>query len=198
MDNSIASLANPSGKIIVLNGAPRSGKSMICTRIQDEFEGIWFNFGVDHYINMMPSKVRPGIGLRPGGERPDLEDIVYNMYISFYKSIAVHCKQGFNVVVDIGHHENYSKNLNIFRDCLSELKGLTYYLVGVHCSINEIIKRRKNTNYPALDENNEILSPILLWQNNVHIDKIYDLIVDTSTEKLDDCIKSIANLINNG
>lgn len=61
------------GKIVILNGTPRSGKSSIANVIQDTFDGVWMNVGVDHFMQMTPKRYRPGIGLRPGGERPDLE-----------------------------------------------------------------------------------------------------------------------------
>lgn len=35
----------PMGKIILLNGAPRSGKSSIAAVIQNTFPGIWINLG---------------------------------------------------------------------------------------------------------------------------------------------------------
>ena len=33
------------GQIIILNGAPRSGKSSIVTVIQETFDGVWLNLG---------------------------------------------------------------------------------------------------------------------------------------------------------
>ncbi len=35
------------GWVVILNGAPRSGKSAIVEAIQDSFEGTWVNLGVD-------------------------------------------------------------------------------------------------------------------------------------------------------
>ena len=59
------------GQIVILNGAPRSGKSSIVAVIQETFDGPWMNLGVDTYVRQVtPNQYRPGIGLRPGGERP--------------------------------------------------------------------------------------------------------------------------------
>src|SRR6266566_3245146 len=63
----------PPGQIVILNGTPRSGKSSIATVIQNTFEGVWMNLGVDRFKQMTPERYQPGIGLRPGGERSDLE-----------------------------------------------------------------------------------------------------------------------------
>jgi chloramphenicol 3-O phosphotransferase len=65
------------GQVIILNGAPRSGKSSIAAAIQETFDGPWMNLGVDVLVRQVtPPRYRPGIGLRPGGERPDLESFV--------------------------------------------------------------------------------------------------------------------------
>jgi hypothetical protein len=78
------------GQIVILNGAPRSGKSSIVAAIQENFDGVWINLGVDRYMPMIPPRLQPGIGLRPGGERPDLEPLVALLYRALYASIAAH------------------------------------------------------------------------------------------------------------
>lgn len=42
------------GQIIILNGAPRSGKSSIARAIQESFDGAWINLGVDSYEQITP------------------------------------------------------------------------------------------------------------------------------------------------
>ncbi len=65
------------GQIIILNGVPRSGKSSIVKVIQESFEGPWMNLGVDPFKNhITPKRYSPAIGLRPGGELPDLEPLI--------------------------------------------------------------------------------------------------------------------------
>jgi chloramphenicol 3-O phosphotransferase len=54
------------GQIVILNGPPRSGKSSIATVIQEPFDGVWMNLGVDRFKQMTPDRFQPGIGLRPG------------------------------------------------------------------------------------------------------------------------------------
>jgi chloramphenicol 3-O phosphotransferase len=68
--------SDTAGQIVILNGAPRSGKSSIATAIQETFDGVWMNLGVDHFMRMTPARYLPGIGLRPGGERQDIEPLV--------------------------------------------------------------------------------------------------------------------------
>ena len=76
------------GRIVVLNGAPRSGKSSIAAAIRESFAGPWMNLGVDVFVrHVIPARHRPGIGLRPGGERPDLEPLLPALYAALYESI---------------------------------------------------------------------------------------------------------------
>jgi chloramphenicol 3-O-phosphotransferase len=112
------------GQIIVANGAPRSGKSSIVQVIQETFDGVWMNLGVDTFMQNTPSELRPGIGLRSGGERSDLEIHVPRFYAALYESIAAHSRSGLNVVADVGHHDAYSKPLGILADCARRLAGL--------------------------------------------------------------------------
>jgi len=50
------------GQVIILNGAPRSGKSSIAAVIQETFAGPWLNLGVDAFVRQVtPPRHRPGI-----------------------------------------------------------------------------------------------------------------------------------------
>ena len=69
-----------SGQVVVLNGVPRSGKTSIAHAMQESSDEQWLNLGVDTAAGWLPDRLRPGIGLRPGGERPDLEDAVVLLY----------------------------------------------------------------------------------------------------------------------
>ncbi len=108
------------GHIIILNGAPRSVKSSIAGVVQDTFDGVWMNIGVDAFVGeITPERLRPGIDLRPGGERPDIELHLPALYFALYDSIAAHSRIGLNVVADLGHHDDYSTPLNILARCSS-------------------------------------------------------------------------------
>src|SRR5215472_14328869 len=133
------------GQIVVLNGVPRSGKSSIATVIQDTFEGVWMNLGVDRFKAMTPPRYQPGIGLRPGGERPDLEPLVVLLYRALYAAIAQHSRLGLNVVVDVGHHDAYSVPRGILPSCARQLEGLPVWFVGVRCPLEVVLQRRRAT-----------------------------------------------------
>jgi chloramphenicol 3-O-phosphotransferase len=130
------------GQIVILNGTPRCGKSSIAAVIQDTFDGVWMNLGVDGFMRMTPGRYMPGMGLRPGGERQDLEPLVQTLYRALYESIAAHNRLGLNVVVDVGHHDSYAVPRGILPDCARLLSGLPVLFVGVRCPLETILERR--------------------------------------------------------
>ena len=193
------------GRVVVLNGAPRSGKSSIAAAIQETFDGPWMNLGVDAYINAItPPRYRPGLGLRPGGERPDLEPLVPRFYAALYESIAAHSRLGFDVVVDVAHHDDYSQPLHILSDCARRLAGLPVLFVGVHCPIETIMQRRnagqagREGLYAVGTAEESIPAPVLRWQNAVHVPGLYDLELDTSQLSPAECAARIGESLRNG
>ncbi|WP_392476437.1 chloramphenicol phosphotransferase CPT family protein [Nostoc sp. C110] len=186
------------GQIIILNGTPRSGKSSIATAIQESFNGLWMNLGVDGFMQMTPARFLPGIGLRPGGERQDIEPLIPILYSAMYESIAAHSRLGINVVVDVGHHDAYAIKRGILVNCARRLNGLPVLFVGVRCPIEVIMERRWNTgqNMDTVP-GSPAPHPIELWQSEVHIPGIYDMEVDTSLFSSAECVEIIRQQLAN-
>ncbi len=178
------------GRIIVLNGAPRSGKSSIARVIQDTFDGVWMNLGVDVFARRITSnRFQPGMGLRPGGDRPDLEARLPSLFGAFYDSVAAHSRHGLNVVVDVGHHDAYSRPLGLLHDAARRLSGLPALLVGVRCPADVIAQRRSDD---QRDGTYSVSAHIVQrWQDAVHRPGIYDLDVDTSCSSPEQCAEAI-------
>jgi chloramphenicol 3-O phosphotransferase len=195
----------PAGQIVILNGAPRSGKSAIADAIQASFEGIWMSLGVDvHVRHVTPPPYRPGIGLRPGGERPNLERVVPRLYAALYESVAAHSRLGLNVVVDVGHHDSYSVPLGILPDCARRLAGLPVLFVGVRCPIDVIMERRRRGEagrgglYATSAAGAPVPPAVLRWQREVHVPGLYDLELDTSELTPAQCAEVIAERLRAG
>jgi chloramphenicol 3-O phosphotransferase len=179
--------ADSPGWIVVLNGPPRSGKSSIAAVIQETFDGPWMNLGVDVFSrHVTPPRYRPGMGLRPGGEAPDLELLIPAFYRAFYDSVAAHSRQGLSVVADVGHHDAYSTPLGVLPDAARRLSGLPALLVGIRCPLEVIMARRdagqagRDGRYVTSGPGGEIPEPVRRWQRAVHEPGIYDLEIDTS------------------
>lgn len=183
------------GQIIILNGAPRAGKSSIAKEILDTFTGVWINLGVDGFKQLTSQRYSPGIGLRPGGELSEtIEPLVPVLYAAMYESIAAHSRLGINVVVDFGHHDAYSEPHGILVDCARRLRDLPVLFVGVRCPIETIVERRQKTWGPnrGLDEH------IQRWQREVHVPGIYDVEVDTSQLTPSECTEKIRQRLEGG
>lgn len=192
------------GQIVILNGAPRSGKTTIARTIQQELDGPWMNLGVDTYNGMTPERYLPGIGLRPGGERPDLEEWVPFFYAALYESIAIHAGLGLNIVADLGHHEAYSQPLGILTDCARRLEGFPVLFVGVRCPL-DVIMQRRNIDEPEREDLYEkgsgeepIPEAVRRWQEEVHKPGIYDLELDTSVLTPHECAEAIRQQLDLG
>lgn len=194
------------GQIVVLNGAPRAGKSSIVDIIQDTFEGVWMNLGVDVFARgVTPKGYQPGIGLRPGagpgfgGDHPRLEPLVPTFFAALYESIAVHSRLGLNIVSDVGHHG--AIHPGVLGDCARRLAGLPVLFVGVRCPIEVIMQRRKESPpemYAAGSADDLVPTPVLLWQEEVHEPGIYDLEVDTSLLSPEKCADVIRQRLETG
>ena len=193
------------GQIIILNGAPRSGKSSIVAAIQETFDGPWMNLGVDVYVrHVTPPRYRPGIGLRPGGEWPDCEALVQRFYAALYDSIAAHSRLGLNVVVDVGHHDAHANPSDILAECARRLAGLPVLFVGVRCPIEVIMERRdagqvgREGQYLLSAVDGSVPDAVHLWQREVHRPGIYDLEVDASLLSPEACAAVIRRRLQDG
>lgn len=188
------------GQVVILNGAPRSGKSSIVAAIQGTFDGVWMNLGVDVFVReVTPERYRPGMGLRPGDERPDLRTLMPSFYAALYGSIAAHSRAGFNVVADVGHYDR-----EILTACAKIVAGLPVLFVGVRCPIEEIMRRRnagqpgREGGYAVGTPDDPVPLPVRRWQEGVEGVGPYDLELDTSRLDLTACADAVRARLRNG
>jgi chloramphenicol 3-O phosphotransferase len=189
------SSAGPTGQIVILNGAPRSGKSSLVAAIQETFAGVWINLGVDVARTMTPSRLQPGIGLRPGEADHPAAPYVPLLYAALYDSVAAHSRLGLNVVVDVGHYD-----AAILADAVERLDGLPVLFVGIHCPLEVNMQRRRaeGGRYATSTEGEPIPAPVLRWQREVHGGWAYDLELDTSRLTPAACAAEIEDRLRKG
>jgi chloramphenicol 3-O phosphotransferase len=190
---------------VILNGVPCAGKSSIAAAIQDGMDAPWMNLGADVWVRRVtPPRYRPGIGLRPGGERPDLEPFVVSSFAALYDSIAAHSRLGINVVVDVGHHDAYSRPLGILRASAKRLDDVPVLFVGVRCPIDVVMARRAESrargddHYVTGTPDDPFPAPVRRWQDEVHRPGIYDIEVDTSALTPEGCAAEIQCRLRSG
>jgi chloramphenicol 3-O phosphotransferase len=176
------------GWIVILNGAPRSGKSSIAAAIVADLSRPWLVLGVDIVMRITPPILQPGIGLRPGGERPDLETIIPGLYAQLFDALAGLSRSGCSVVSDLGIHDGYSRPLGIWDEMERRLAGLPLLRVGVTCPIETIMARRNVDPQGGLYLGGDTVpAPVQRWQDAVHAGKTYDLVVDTAAMSPQEC-----------
>ena len=144
------------------------------------------NLGVDVYVrHVTPPAWQPGIGLRPGEDRPELQEIIPTFYAALYESMAAHSRLGLAVVADLGHHVGTPEGMAILYDCARRLGGLPVLFVGVNAPIDVIMDRRRaaaaeSGPYVAAPEGQPPPPPVVRWQEATTAPGIYDFEVDTS------------------
>jgi chloramphenicol 3-O phosphotransferase len=191
----VSSVATP-GQVVILNGAPRSGKSTIASTIQETFLGTWVNLGVDVARSMTPPGLQPGIGLRPGEADHPAAPAVPILYAALWESVAAHARLGLNVVVDVGLYD-----VALAADAARRLDGIPVIFVGVRCDVETIMQRRRSSGsgaYVAAPEGEPVPEPVLRWQREVHAHWTYDLEVDTSAQTPDQCAAAIRARLDKG
>lgn len=184
------------GRVIILNGTPRSGKSSLARAIQAQLPGVWLNLGVDSMAASTPPPLMPGIGLRPGGERPDLEPKVLELYLFLFAAIRHAAESGFDVVSDLGLHDNYARPLDILGHAAKMLGPLDTLLVGIDCDLDEIMRRRNADPQGGFYVGGSTPPPpVLRWQEAVHRDKQYDLRLDMGRLSPEEGAARVADLL---
>ena len=200
------------GTIVVLNGPSRAGKSTIATRVQEVLDGIWMHIGMDLHIQATPPRYKPGVGLRP--LRPEdaqdaqdvdgrvsyseLVDAVPALYAALYGSAAAHARSGLNVVMDVYHHEHYSKRLRTLDIAKRELAGLPTLFVGVNAPLDVIWDRRGQTWGQHRDAVDEVVRRAVELHDAAARALSYDIEVDTSELSPDECVDRIAGRLAEG
>ncbi|MGW1538379.1 chloramphenicol phosphotransferase CPT family protein [Streptomyces aureus] len=118
------------GRIIFLNGTSSSGKSSIARELLDVLDdGVFFHMAVDGFGAM-----RTGRPL--GAEELDLA--LRRTRMGFHRSIAAMAEVGNDVVVDHVLSEHWR-----LLDCLSVLRAEDVLFVGVHCPLEELVRREQ-------------------------------------------------------
>jgi chloramphenicol 3-O phosphotransferase len=163
--------------------------------IQDSFDGVWINLGVDMARQTTPARLQPGIGLRPGEPDHPAAPYVPVLYAALYDCMAAHSRLGLNVAVDVGHYD-----AEILADAAARLAGLPVMFVGVRCPLETIMERRRAAGaerYAIAADGEQVPAPVLRWQREVHGAWSYDLELDTSRLTPAQCAAAIAERLGN-
>lgn len=146
-----------------------------------------------------PEELLPGVGLRPGGERPDLEPHLLELFRSLCAEVVQLARAGRNVAVDIGLHDDYSRSLGVPERVAEWLAAVPVLWVGVRCDLDEIMRRRNDAGvgYLGSGADGVVPAPVARWEHAVHR-HVYDLEVDTTSTSARDCAMTILSHLERG
>ena len=129
-----------------------------------------------------------------------IEALVPTMYAAMYESIAVHSSLGVNVVVDVGHHDDYDVPQGLLYECARRMEGLPVLFVGVRCPVEIVWERRRNTwlKEQRIPDDTPPPYSVHRWDREVHRPGIYDLQVDTEKMSPEECSQVILKHLKHG
>ncbi len=128
------------------------------------------------------------------------------LFDALYGSVVAGSRAGLNVVVDVGHHDDYSRPLGILPKVAATLQALPAYFIGVRCSVEVIMARRDagagagagGGNYVTSEPGGTVPDVVSRWERAVHDPGIYDLQVDTSSSSAEACAGAIRRRLDEG
>ncbi|MDB5033582.1 MAG: chloramphenicol phosphotransferase [Chlorobi bacterium] len=165
-----------SGHVILLNGTSSSGKTSIARALQEWLTEPYMNVSVDGFFNCYPEKF---LNPRSREEAQTFSRLIPSVVSGLHGSVAALADAGNNMIVD--HVLEKSEWLN---ECVERWAGLTVLFVGVRCPL-EIAEQRET----ARGDRN--MGTARHQYDRVHAHGLYDLEVDTSLLKPDECAAEI-------
>ena len=172
-------------RIVVLNGAPSSGKTTISSAFRDERASLgdfWLVTGIDDYLAKLPTEWRSAGGRSgpyaadgvrfeavEGEVRVNVGSVGRLLLRAYQASVAAASRAGLNVMVDEVVVDRTS-----WQDWGIALAGLDVVWVGIRCSADVAEERNRARG----DERYAGLATALTV--TVHQDAIYDFEIDTT------------------
>ena len=169
--------ADRPGKVIFLNGASSSGKTTLAKELQSAVQRPYLHVSLDAFLHRLPAMF-----LKDAAFARDLPRLL----AGFYASSAAIARAGNDVVVDTVLQEP-----SWVGPCVIAFDGLEVVFVAVRCSL-EALEDRERTR-------GDRQGGMARYQHDrVHSHGIYDVEVDTSEMRLDECVSRILEYVRSG
>ena len=150
------------GRIILLNGASSSGKTVLARALQDRIETPFWHFSIDHFRD---SGVLPMARIARRDFR--WSDLRGGFFAGFHATLAACAEAGNDLIVEhILEDEGWCETL------IELLKPFNVYFIGVHCSLEELTRRE-------VARGDRLLGSAARDFHSVHIGRCYDIEVQS-------------------
>jgi len=168
----------PAGWIIFLNGASSSGKTTIGRALQEALEELYLLVSADGFLSQLPESFL-------AGERRFSVKLPVLVH-AFHASAAAQALAGMNVILD-----HVIQALAWLDDCLSQFCDIEVLFVAIKCPLSELEKREA-------DRGNRSIGSAKFQYDRVHAHNTYDLELDTSVLRPEQCVSAIADYVHSG
>jgi chloramphenicol 3-O phosphotransferase len=150
------------GRIILLNGASSSGKTVLARALQDRIENPFWHLSIDHFRD---SGVLPMARIARRDFR--WSDLRGRFFAGFNATLAACAEAGNDLIVEhILENEGWCETL------IELLKPFNVYFIGVHCSLEELTRRE-------VARGDRLLGSAARDFHSVHIGRCYDIEVQS-------------------
>ena len=150
------------GRIILLNGASSSGKTVLARALQDRIENPFWHLSIDHFRD---SGVLPMARIARRDFR--WSDLRGQFFAGFHATLAACAEAGNDLIVEhILDDEGWCETL------IELLKPFNVYFIGVHCSLEELTRRE-------VARGDRLLGSAARDFHSVHIGRCYDIEVQS-------------------
>ena len=162
----------PPANIIVLNGTSSSGKSSLARALQARRGKPFQHLQLDAFRRMEPNDYWEAWH----EQDPALVALKHAALCrAMHAALAEYARHGLDVIFDtvLWHREDW-------RYLLEDLDGLPVYLVGVNCTLEELLRREQ-----ARGDREAGLAAGQV--KSIHMGKVYDFQVDTTATSTEQC-----------
>lgn len=185
--------------VIILNGPSSVGKSLISFFFQEMVDKPFLHIGIDTMINMMPHKMNNWEGEKAEQGFWWLEEVdhegstVFSIQMGKYaQKINDTYKAMVNTLVLNGHNvivDEVAFGQKALNEWKNELQNCCIFFVGVTANLEVLESREK-------ERGDRKIGSARHQFYNVHKNVTYDLLIDTSNTKPEQCVSEIVAFVN--
>ena len=167
------------GHVIFLNGTSSSGKTTIARALQEKLTAPYMVVSIDGFIGMYPDKF---LDIKNQEDVQVLAQLLPAVVSGLLGSVGALAKSGNNVIID-----HVLQEPGWLQECVEMWAGLDVLFVGIKCPLEVVEKRER-------ERGDRKPGTARYQMERVHAHGLYDIELDTSLLKLDECVTRIMEL----